>query len=74
MKIKTKPQMFIATQAKNPKLKIIVSGGCVQDIVKESCPNIDVEVFDYDIEGMDITDPNCYRDEKGECFQLIKFN
>jgi hypothetical protein len=75
MKIKTKPQLFIAAQAKNPKLKIIVSGGYIQDIIKESCPNIDVEIFDYDIDGMDIeSNSNCFRDEKGEVFQLLKFN
>jgi len=72
--MKVKPQMFVAAQGKTPKLKIYVKGGTIQDIVKEACPTIEVEVFDYDIEGIDITESNYYRDERGDCFKLIKFN
>ena len=72
---KTKPQMFVAAQAKTPRLKIVVSGGYIQDIIKERCSEIEVQILDYDIQGMDIeNNSEIYRDDKGNVFQLSRFN
>lgn len=59
------------TQQTTPKITIIVSGGCVQDIIKERCTNTQVEIHDYDIEGLDMQD--CIQDKNGDTFQVIKF-
>lgn len=52
------------------KVTIYVSGGKVDDIVKENCPELNIEVHDYDIG--DIED-NLHQDEKGRSFLCFEF-
>lgn len=71
---KPKPQLFIYTVSTKPKVTIIVSGGSVQDIIKENCPEVEVVVHDYDIQGLDVdSDPTAYQDEKGNAYLQTTF-
>lgn len=73
---KTKPIVIQSevTRQSTPKITIIVSGGCVQDILKERCTNTEVEIHDYDIEGLDVESrDDCLQDKNGDTFQVIKF-
>jgi len=56
---------------KNP-IQIIISGGCVQDVINDSGHPIIIK--DYDVEGVDaICDPRCKQDEDGEWYQEMLF-
>ena len=71
--IKNKPQLFHNSVAKHNKrrMTIIVSGGVVQDVIRE---NIDCElvIHDYDIEGVDVeSNENCRQDIYNEWYQEI---
>jgi uncharacterized Rossmann fold enzyme len=71
-----KPQLYIyaMTKSMKPKITIIVSGGAVQDVVKENT-NIDLVIHDYDIEPHDTENRrDCYKDEHGDTYQLLKFD
>lgn len=73
---KTKPIVIQSevTQQLTPKITIIVSGGCVQDIIKERCTNTQVEIHDYDIEGIDAEGRyDCLQDKNGNTYQVLKF-
>jgi hypothetical protein len=67
---KTKPQLIINAMSLKQKVTIYVSGGKVDDIVKENCPELNIEVHDYDIG--DIED-NLHQDEKGRSFLCFEF-
>lgn len=70
-----KPQMINDATASKPKLKIIIYGGMIQDIIRESCPNVEIEVWDYDVEPNVIEDrKNCFKDAMGKLFNLIRFD
>ena len=62
---KPKPQVFInsMTIGYEPKITIFVSGGMVEDVVKENCPNLKIEIHDYDIGDSDSSD--IFQDNKG---------
>jgi hypothetical protein len=62
---KPKPQVFInsMTIGYEPKITIFVSGGMVEDVVKENCPNLKIEIHDYDIGDSDSAD--IFQDNKG---------
>jgi hypothetical protein len=71
--IKNKPQLFHNTMSRHNKhrMTIIISGGSVQDVIRE---NIDCElvIHDYDIEGIDAeTNEYCHKDQYGEWYQEI---
>jgi hypothetical protein len=63
---KPKPQIFINSMSVgyDPKITIFVSGGMVEDVVKENCPNLKIEIHDYDIGDSDSTD--IFQDHKGK--------
>lgn len=67
---KTKPQLIINAMSLKQKVTINVSGGRVEDIVKENCPELDIEVHDYDIGD---TEDNLHQDEKGRSFLCFEF-
>jgi len=67
---KTKPQLFIHTTSLKQKVTIYVSGGRVDDIVKENCPELNIQVHDYDIGD---TEDNLHQDEKGKNFLCLEF-
>jgi len=67
---KTKPQLIINAMSLKQKVTIYVSGGKVDDIVKENCPQLDIEVHDYDIGD---TEDNLHQDEKGKSFLCFEF-
>jgi len=62
---KPKPQVFInsMTIGYEPKITIFVSGGMVEDVVKENCPNLKIQIHDYDIGDSDSSD--IFQDNKG---------
>jgi hypothetical protein len=53
------------------KITIIVEGGMVEDIVKEKCSEIDVEVHDYDVEECE--EDNLFIDKYGRKFNKFSF-
>jgi hypothetical protein len=67
---KTKPQLIINAMSLKQKVTIYVSGGRVDDIVKENCPELNIEVHDYDIGDME---DNLHQDEKGRSFLCFEF-
>lgn len=67
---KTKPQLIINAMSLKEKITIYVSGGKVEDIVKENCPELDIKVHDYDIGD---TEEGLYKDEKGRSFLCFEF-
>jgi hypothetical protein len=67
---KTKPQLIINAMSLKQKVTIYVSGGKVDDIVKENCPQLNIEVHDYDIGDME---DNLHQDEKGRSFLCFEF-
>jgi hypothetical protein len=67
---KTKPQLIINAMSLKQKVTIHVSGGKVDDIVKENCPELNIEVHDYDIGD---TEDNLHQDEKGRSFLCFEF-
>lgn len=66
---KPKPQLIINAVGAKKKVSIIVSGGCVVDVVKSSCPDVNIEIYDYDVEGDDCE--NCFLDNEGKQYKLI---
>ena len=66
-----KPVIIQSDISPRRKITIIVENGAVENIIKERCSEIDVEVNDYDLED---TDHNLYRDETGKPYKKIKFN
>lgn len=64
---KPKPQVFInsMTIGYEPKITIFVSGGAVEDVVKENCPNLKIEVHDYDVGDIELIHPDIFQDNKG---------
>jgi hypothetical protein len=69
---KKKPIMIQTeiTPKKNPTITIHVEGGCVQDIVKEKCNEVDVVVHDYDIQD---EEENLLIDQYGKKYKVITF-
>jgi hypothetical protein len=56
-----------------PTITIHVSGGFIEDVVKERCNNVEIVVHDYDIQGMDLDDKSIHTDDKGNQYKLIRF-
>lgn len=67
---KTKPQLIINAMSLKQKVTIYVSGGKVEDIVKENCPELNIEVHDYDTGDRE---DNLHQDEKGRSFLCFEF-
>lgn len=68
--VKKKPQLIVNTMNIKSKVTIYVSGGRVEDIVKENCSNLDIEVHDYDIGDRE---EGIFIDEKGKRFMCFEF-
>jgi hypothetical protein len=58
------------TQQTKPKITIVVSGGYIQDIIKERCLNTQIEVHDYDIQD---EQENLNTDQYGKQYRIITF-
>lgn len=43
-----KPQLIIDAVGNTPKVTIVLSEGKIQAVVKKACPNVEVEIHDYD--------------------------
>jgi len=62
------------TPKTKPTITINILGGCIQDVIKEKCNEIDVIIHDYDIQGLDQDAVNSLRtDQHGEQYQVITF-
>lgn len=73
---KTKPIVIQSeiTPKKTPTITINILGGCIQDVVKEKCNEVQVIVHDYDIQGLDEDAMNSLcTDQYGEQYQVITF-
>ena len=65
------PQLFIDSMGCNKSITIIVEGGMIQDIVKTACPNIKIQIHDYDMDT--ITDEeNVFVDQYNKQFHLTE--
>lgn len=58
------------TQQITPKITIVVSGGYIQDIIKERCLNTQIEVHDYDIQN---EQEYLNTDQYGKQYKVITF-
>jgi hypothetical protein len=67
---KKKPQLIINTMSLKSKVTIYVSGGKVEDIVKENCSELDIKVHDYDIGDRE---DGLFKDDKGKNFLCFEF-
>jgi hypothetical protein len=72
--IKKKPQQFDSVMGgKTQNIKIVISDGMIQDIVRNNA-NIELIVQDYDLDGFDCeSDSSCKQDEKGRWYREIVF-
>jgi len=62
------------TPKMKPTITISILGGCIQDVVKEKCNELDVIIHDYDIQGLDEDAVNSLcTDQYGEKYQVITF-
>lgn len=69
---RNKRPIIIQSEITNKKkITIFVEGGVVEDIVKEKCSEIDVEVHDYDVE--DSEEEDLFTDKYGRKFNKINF-
>jgi hypothetical protein len=66
-----RPVIIQSDITRDKKITIIVEGGVVEDIVKEKCSEIDVEVHDYDVDQQE--DENLFIDKYGRKFNRIVF-
>jgi hypothetical protein len=70
--IKPKPIIIQSQVTNNSKrITIIVSGGKIDDIVKEKCSEIDVFIHDYDTEGTE--EDKLQIDQYGKKYKQITF-
>ena len=54
-----------------PKITIVVSGGCVQDVIRENIGDVDIVIHDYDVDN---TDPSVLKtDENDDEYQELTF-
>ncbi len=72
--IKMKPQLYINTNGYKPKVIVIVEDNAIKEIVKESCPEIEVEIFDYDVKEIDKHGKNIRKDGMGKTYKVIRFD
>ena len=73
---KKKPIMIQSevTPKTKPTITINILGGCIEDVVKEKCNEVDVIIHDYDIEGLDEdTMTSLHTDNQGKQYQVITF-
>ena len=69
---RSKRPIIIQSEITNrKKITIVVEGGMVEDIVKERCSEIDVEVHDYDVEESEEED--LFTDKYGRKFNKSNF-
>ena len=62
------------TPKTKPTITINILGGCIEDIVKEKCNEVEVIVHDYDIQGLDEDAMiSLHTDNKGKQYQVITF-
>jgi hypothetical protein len=66
------PQLFIDSMGVKKSITIIVEGGIIQDIVKNACPNIKIQIHDYDLDTI-TDDENIYLDQYNKKFHLTEF-
>jgi hypothetical protein len=66
------PQLFIDSMGVKKSITIIVEGGIIQDIVKNACPNIKIQIHDYDLDTI-TDDENIYLDTWNKKFHLTEF-
>jgi hypothetical protein len=73
---KKKPIMIQSevTPKTKPTITINILGGCIEDVVKEKCNEVNVIIHDYDIEGLDEDAMNSLcTDQYGKQYQVITF-
>jgi hypothetical protein len=73
---KKKPVMIQSeiTPKNKPTITINILGGCIEDVVKEKCNEVDVIIHDYDIQGLDDDAMNSLcTDQYGKQYQVITF-
>jgi hypothetical protein len=59
---------------RTPTITINILGGCIEDVVKEKCNEVDVIIHDYDIQGLDDDAMNSLcTDQYGKQYQVITF-
>jgi hypothetical protein len=70
---KKKPIMIQSeiSSKRKPTITIHVAGGCIEDVVKERCNEVEVIVHDYDIQFMD--DNDLCTDKQGNQYKVIRF-
>jgi len=66
-------QSEISTK-RTPTITINILGGCIEDVIKERCNEVEVIVHDYDIQGLDNDAMNSLcTDQYGKQYQVISF-
>jgi hypothetical protein len=71
--IKSKPQLFHNSMSKHNKTRmtIIISGGSVQDVVRENT-NCELVIHDYDMDGVNVElDADCKQDVNGKWYREV---
>jgi hypothetical protein len=63
-----KPQLIISAQGKK-KIQLIIKGGSVCDVIKHSCPDIEIEFHDYDTTFV-FDEDEISLDDRGREYQL----
>jgi hypothetical protein len=66
-----KPQLIINAQGKR-KIQVVIKGGMVQDVVKQGCPDVDIEFRDYDNTFV-FDEDQLSIDENGKEYHLTSF-
>jgi hypothetical protein len=62
------PQLFIDAKG-SPKVTIVMSGNQIKDIVKQGCPNLDLEIINYDVDPK--IESDYLEDKNGTPYKLI---
>ena len=62
---------MISAQGKR-KIQVVIKGGMVQDVLKQSCPDVDIEILDYDTTYV-FDENDLSKDNKGKEYHLTTF-
>jgi hypothetical protein len=63
------PQLFIDAKG-SPKVTIVMSEGEIRDIVKQGCPNLDLEIISYDVDSK--IESDYLKDKSGKPYKTIQ--
>jgi|LakMenEpi03Aug12_release.lakeMendotaPanAssembly.Ray.scaffolds.fasta_scaffold3166066_1 hypothetical protein len=64
------PQLFVDTMGNKPKLTIVMADGQIKDIVQKACPNLKVEIINYDVDSDN--DKEIRFDKQGKAYKVIE--